>query len=182
MNEVLFLKVENLIKNETNCIINSINNNFLVSSEFFDNLIILDEIPNQILGKGNKLVGKHGIYIFIYKDNLKFDYETIFKFNESARGAKFKKYQDYNIKKGQVCYLGSAKSISLYRRIRMHYIDDSNYDSLKLSNPNRIFLKSHLKVYAFTLNTKYDKYKDIILPMIEKNLHQIFNPTNGSPI
>ena len=126
--------------------------------------------------------GKHGIYIIYISQNIFLDFKQVFDFNESAKGGKFKKYKEHDLKVGDCLYVGSvtSKTLSLYSRINQHFKDSDGYGSLHLLNKNRKILKDKIKIITFPIKNKKLESNEIILKEIEKKLHEMLSPQIGS--
>ena len=125
----------------------------------------------------NQVRGEHGIYIIYMNEDLLLNYKLVYNFNENGTGGKFKEYREYNLKKGDCIYLGTCISKSLFSRLHQHFENSNCYGSLQLGNEFRKILKDKIKIFAFPIKSSCN---EILLKNIEKRLHEILNPTNGS--
>lgn len=124
-----------------------------------------------------------GIYIFILKNNI-----TLNKKHNTTKGEGENEHKIAKIKNnaidgtheiGTCFYLG--KSHNLSKRLSEHIISASRSTyALKLFLSSRKELKEHLTLYYFPLKQKYLDYKEGILPIVEKQLHQLLTPLAGS--
>ena len=99
-----------------------------------------------------------------------------------VKGAGFKKLCGaIELHKGDCLYVGGCVSESLYTRISQHVSSEGEFTALKLSHPNRDFLKPYVIGYAFPIDKGIKKeYYQYIIPQIEKRLHAKFEPVAGS--
>lgn len=179
----LNVEIEKFIQNEVEYIQNYIKNKDKI------------QIQSQLFSKGYTFYGKdyqsnkgypqvrglNGIYVIYMDEDLFLDEKTVFDFNESGKGGKFKKYKDYNLKKGDCIYVGSCTSESLFSRLNQHFKNSDCYGSLQLGDKNRKILKDKIKIVAFPLRFTVLDCNNVFLKCIERKLHDILNHTNGSP-
>ena len=165
------------IDSEAKRITSAINAGTPFCSEVFDPPVVIE----QWTGNHRALWGRHGIYVFLVRDAVTLKYEQVFAWNETLEGAKFRKYEDTLINDGDCLYLGSCVSKSLYVRIREHFSSDGNYQALKLSHPVRKSLLDMVYCIAFPIKRSYtDQQYRILLPALEKRLHDCLPPLCGS--
>jgi|GEM_PF-5146052 len=124
-----------------------------------------------------------GIYIFILKNKVTLNEKHNTTEGEGENEHKIAKIKndaiDVTHKIGTCFYLG--KSHNLSKRLSEHIISASRSTyALKLFLSSRKELKEHLTLYYFPLKQEYLNYKEGILPIIEKQLHQLLAPLVGS--
>ncbi len=130
-------------------------------------------------GRPNLLTGKKGIYIFVIKEDINLTREQVWAWN-SIRGAGFKHYTPIDLHKGDCLYLGSCVELSLFVRIGQHFSSEGEATALKLGHLNRKVLADLVEVYAFPIKKEFLDYRKLILPAIEKRLHDSLTPKAGS--
>lgn len=124
-----------------------------------------------------------GLYIFTIKNTVA-DVDII-EFNDVEKATKLKRKKGVStisFEEGNTLYVGKSED-DLRERINQHIslCEDSSTYSLKLSSEKRKFLlENKLMVSCFTIKTEYEKYKKIILPVIERYLHKELSPLVGS--
>ena len=151
-----------------------------VSLDIFDSPSCFSKCP-QNHPRPTSLWGRHGIYIFLIEHDEVISENKVRKWNELNQGASFKNYKPYDLKQGDCLYVGDCVSFSLYTRIRQHFANQESYSSLKLNNPARNFLLNNVKIYAFPIKNVYtEEMYRVILPTIEKRLHELLQPKCGS--
>ncbi len=170
-------EINKFVENEIEYIQNCINNIHEVESEIFLKEYIFYGKDYQNNKSYNQVRGEHGIYIIYMNEDLLLNYKLVYNFNENGTGGKFKEYREYNLKKGDCIYLGTCISKSLFSRLHQHFENSNCYGSLQLGNEFRKILKDKIKIFAFPIKSSCN---EILLKNIEKRLHEILNPTNGS--
>ena len=176
----LLLRLNEEIDRQVCYICNVLQSECNEKSVVFDEYICFKNKPNKY-PRSKALWGRHGIYVFVMNNDKSVTEEQIRKWNNLNQGASFKNYTKYELKRGDCIYLGDCVSCSLFSRINQHFASNESYTSLKLNNPARSFLKDDLIIYAFPINKQYTEqdYR-IILPVIERRLHDKLNPKCGS--
>lgn len=155
------------------------------SNEFFSDIIKISNYDVNSNPSGDlrkSLRGRHGVYVFALNNNMIISTEETQKYNKNYSGAGFRYCKDYNLKKGQHFYQGSATSQSLLSRINKHYSSYAQESSMKLNCDNRIFMKDKLVLYVFPIKKEFERiegHKNII-KIIEKKLHERFPAITGS--
>ena len=156
-------------------IIDHISTGNVFVSETFDGPVITSESPER----GSPLRGRKGVYVFVLTGDISLTHEDIRKWCSKCTGAPFLFWNPRELHAGECLYVGSAIK-SLYSRIRRHISGKGEYSSLNLSAPTRQILKPIIKVYAFPIKKKFsDEMIRMILPAIEKRLHQHLHPITG---
>lgn len=171
--------IEEFVKNEVEYIKSYGKNKNDIKSKMFSKGYTLYGIDYQDKGY-EQVKGVFGIYIIYMNEEVFLDEKTVYNFNESAKGGKFKTYKSYDLKEGTCIYLGSCVSESLYSRLNQHFKDSGNCYSLHLKNKNREILKNKIRIVAFPEKSSGFYANDILLKKIEQELHNNLKPTNGS--
>ena len=123
-----------------------------------------------------------GLYVFTVTNTVYVDIKDFNDVNKSTKLRHKKGLSTTCFKKGDTLYVGKSED-DLKDRITQHIslCEDSSTYSLKLSSEKRKFLlENGLMVSCFTIKTEYEKYKKIILPVIERYLHKELSPLVGS--
>ena len=170
----LLENIENVFDDETQKITTYIYNNKQFSSDVFDTVVSFDSNNLNL----SKMRGRKGIYVFIIKEKILIEYSVVQKWNE-LDGAGIKSYKKTIWEIDDCLYVGACRNKSLYSRINEHFSKEGACTSLKLSHENREFAKKIVKGYAFLLKRELETYGDIVLPRIEKRLHQRLEPKAG---
>ena len=151
------------------------------SSEVFDSPIIFNNEPPKNAPKDKTykaLRGKKGIYVFTLDSNV-----TVTKdFNKVVYGAQLKDISNLSFKKGDILYLGKAKSF--LTRMHQHFAVADTFNTtgaLKLGSESRKILIGKLKIYAFPIKNNLIEYYDVITAAVESKLHIILSPLVGNP-
>ena len=137
-------------------------------------------IDSESLGEINKLYGRWGVYVFVLKEDFGLTRDDVIAW-ANVKGAPIINWHDYDLKKNECFYLGSAvkSSCSLFTRIKDHFLD-RNKTALNLSNESRSIMKDKLKCIAFPIKKVYPKDQyDIILRRTEHKLHEELEPVCG---
>ncbi len=166
------------IDSEAKKICEAVQHEGTLDSEVFENAIILSEPPTR----PHALVGRKGVYVFIVTKDITLSYDDVNKWN-TITGASFFFTQTKEIHAGDCLYLGSciSKSKSLYSRLREHFSADGTFTALKLNNKKRSYFSKNIKVYAFPIKKEYSDWeRKIIVPSIEKRMHEYLSPKTGS--
>ncbi len=172
-----------MLKNEANIIKEQIfpnPNKNIKTSTIFNAPIVFDDDPPKNSKKDatyKALRAKKGIYAFI----LKTDVNITKDFNKVLYGAQLKDLSKLKFLKGEVLYVGKAKSF--LTRMHQHFAEPSDFNktgSLKLGSEYRKMLIDNITIYAFSLKTDYIKFYDIIAPTVESELHLILKPLVGN--
>lgn len=155
-------------------------NNESYKSGVFEDCVKLNQCP-QKSPRPVLLWGRNGIYIFVIKNDIVLSDTEVRTWNSLNQGASFQTYSKQELHKGDILYIGDCVSISLYTRIRQHYASDQSYTSLRLGHKSRTVLQDNVQIFAFPIKKDYDSEDiRIILPNIEKQLHNILKPKTGS--
>ena len=151
------------------------------SSDVFDSPVIFDNDPpkNATKDKTYKaLRGKKGIYVFTLASDV-----TVTKdFNKVVYGAQLKDISSLSFKKGDILYLGKAKSF--LTRMHQHFAIADTFNTtgaLKLGSDPRKILIGNLKIYAFPIKNTLIDYYDVITAAVESKIHTILSPLVGNP-
>ncbi len=165
------------IEKEALQITSAINAGSTFCSTVFDNPIVIQKWHEQ----DRRLRGQKGIYVFIVRNALTLEYKQVFDWNETLKGAKFREYKKIDINDGDCLYIGSCVSKSLYSRIKEHFSDSGSYYALKLGHPARQELHNTVYCVAFPIKCNYTQQQyRILLPALEKRLHDLLVPLCGS--
>ena len=127
------------------------------------------------------LKGRHGVYVFLLKDDITLNEQQVRKWNALNCGGSFKKYAEYKLSTGDCLYVGDSVSNSLYVRTGQHFAGNTTCSSLNLKHSSRNILFDHVCVWEFPIKKifKEEEYR-IILPRMEKDLHTDLEPKCGS--
>lgn len=158
----------------------------------FEKPIIINN-EKELTNQWKKFRGHRGIYFFFIIDDFNVTKEEENLFNEinSAGMNKVNPIEDIErtFAIGDCLYLGSCLRKGVGSRLKEHISEDKGSGALRLNNPKRRFMSEKVRVFAFLLKPEYDcpgnrkresKYRRIILPLIEKNLHEQLRPRCGS--
>ena len=149
-------------------------------STFCSDIFALPVIMEKWSDKAKTLRGRYGIYVFLVENAISLSYEQVFSWNEALAGAKFKEYKNLQINEGDCLYVGSCVSKSLYSRVKEHFSDGGSFQALKLEHPNRKNLFDVICI-AFPIKCDYSEHhRRILLPALEKRLHELLLPLCGS--
>ena len=151
-------------------------------SEYFSDVVISDvvEFEEKLTSEYRKtLWGRHGIYVFVIKEDFTLTYKEVWDYCEKCKAAGFQEYHDYYLKKGQHFYQGSATSLSLYSRLNQHFSTSKTVSSMHLNHPSRVIVKDKLTVYVFPMRKVYKNYK-LFSKMVEEKIHERYHPITGS--
>ncbi len=143
---------------------------------------------SQVKSDTNCLKGRKGVYLFIANDTFNVSKEQILSWNRVPSAPLISHDPHGNVipttvNRGEIFYLGScySESGSLLSRLRQHCNYASDKSSLKLQNINRQWVRQYLDAYYFAIDRIYDdEKKRIILPAIERELHNSFQHLAGS--
>ena len=161
-------------------VINQMNNQ-IYDSEFFSDVIVLDDYEYEPNPKGQlrkSLWGRKGLYVFVLKNDVYLTYKEVSDYCSGTNGAGFYKWEEQHLVKGQHFYQGSTIN-SLLSRIREHYSENCNAAALKLNNSSRIIMKDKLRLFVFPLRRDFDKCSYFIR-MIEDQLHNRVPAATGN--
>lgn len=172
-----------LIKRECQQITNYYQGGEFKSDIFDTPCSFLASVSEEELKKNiKKLRARHGIYIFVMKNNLFISSQQMLEWNKvKSAHIKFScNPQDINAKENDCFYIGSCCKKSLETRIQDHF-KANNASSLKLNNCKREWIKNSLMVYCFPIKSIFDKEViQMILHTIEKHLHNDLKAIAGS--
>ena len=155
-------------------------NNIKESTEFVDDLFEKPYLFTGIKDRPWNLRGKKGIYVFVITQDVPLTREQVRAWSERCKGAGFNDWFQDDLKTGEILYVGSCISKSLYVRIREHFLDITTVTSLQLGHPARNMVFNSVKVYAYPIKTGYESYYRFIIPQVEKKLHGELKPKAGS--
>lgn len=153
----------------------------LFESELFDPPVVLTQLTDRA-----PLWGKKGIYIFIMIADVNLSYQQIKEWNEKPRPSEagLKSSLPQSILTNDCLYLGSvdSESFSLYQRFRQHFgpVITEDPHGLALALPGRSVVHGKVRAIAFPLKVEFNKNAPLILPRIERALHEVFKPKAGS--
>ena len=169
--------IDNALEYEVMTIVQHIKNANEYTSELFDLPIVVRDFPSDNIG----LRGRYGIYIFCFLSDLHIDREMINKWSKPVFGIKFSNYYgEFDCNIGDCLYLGSSISKSLLTRVRQHYKEHYENAALLLNSKERNFIKPYIKCIVFPIKNDVKKYRKMIIPVIEKKLHETLKPLCGS--
>lgn len=151
--------------------------------DIFDAPVCYEMYPSK--DELKSLRGKKGVYIFRVKNAQKLTRDEIKKWNEE-KGANFLPIYggpaSISFCSNDVLYIGSCYSESLFTRMQEHYGDYK--PGLQLNAAQRTVLRDNVRAYAFPIKKEYLQkdtlYAKMILPVIEKELHNLLHPKAGS--
>ncbi len=174
------IEILHLLDEKLDEICQNIVSNLMDSSDFddevFDSFFVFDNVENRPW----KLRGKKGIYIFKVVQDVPLTRDQVRGWNDRCKGAGFNDWYQRDSKVGDILYVGSCISESLYVRTRQHFFSETTATSLQLGHPSRKMAYDSVKVYAYPISSKYDRYYRYIIPQIEKKLHILLKPKAGS--
>ncbi len=147
---------------------------------FTDDMFEPPYIITNIDNRPRKLQGKKGVYVFEIIQDVPLNRKQVRAWNEKCKGAGFNDWFQGDLKTGDILYVGSCISDSLYVRIRQHFLNDTTATSLQLGHPARKIAFNSVKVYAYPIKNGYDLYYRYIIPQVEKKLHIALKPKAGS--
>lgn len=150
------------------------------SNEFKDEMFEKPYIFTGIDDRPRKLRGKKGIYVFEITQDIPMSEKQVRAWNERCKGAGFNEWFQRDLKKGDILYVGSCISESLFVRTRQHFLDKTTATSLRLGHPARKMAYNSVRVYAYPINNGYETYYRYIIPQVEKKLHEDLKPKAGS--
>lgn len=166
---------EELVSKEATDIIKIVNGDKCHRAKLIDMPLVMDyEMKSR-----NKLRGKHGLYVIRVEEACTLSPECVSSWN-SVAGAGFFQVEQKLVNDGDVLYLGSCVSKSLYSRVGEHYAVEGTFTALKLSNPKRCCMRDKVTFWAFPIKKEFESYSRLILPAIEKQLHSGLLPLCGS--
>lgn len=180
-------EINRLIENEWRYVNQVINAESIegqhIASELFDEYASFESAPERGTPEANKIWGRHGVYIFLFRDDIQLTYDEVLAFN-NLKGAKIK---EENISQngaafwGKMClYTGSCIKKSLYSRLREHFGNTCG-SSLHLGANERRCIQTKVIAYAFPIKREFEEYLRIITPGLEHQMHIHFNAMAGSP-
>ncbi|SEK90630.1 hypothetical protein SAMN02910353_01513 [Ruminococcus sp. YRD2003] len=148
----------------------------------------VNQNESQVKSDTNCLKGRKGVYLFVANDTFEVSTEQILSWNRVSSAPLISHDPQGNVipatvHSGEIFYLGScySESGSLLSRLRQHCNYAADKSSLKLQNRNRQWVRQYLVAYYFAINKEYDnEVKRIILPAIERELHNSFFHLAGS--
>ena len=151
--------------------------------DIFDAPVCYEMYPSK--DELKSLRGEKGVYIFRVKNAQKLTRDEIKKWNEE-KGANFLPIYggpaSISFCANDVLYIGSCYSKSLLVRMQEHYGDYK--PGLQLNAAQRTVLRDNVRAYAFPIKKGYLQkdtlYAKMILPVIEKELHNLLHPKTGS--
>ena len=170
----LIQQFNRLTEEESNKIIQSIENQCAWESELFDDPIVFGVED----GRPASLKGRKGIYIFMVTDDIELSREQVSLWNRIP-GAPIEWVEDKLALKGTCLYLGSSTSNSLYVRLGDHFKGDGTKTSLNLNHPGREIFKDSVEIYAFPVKKTYKENLEWIVKAIEMLLHEKMSPLTG---
>lgn len=170
--QVLDEKLEEICRH----IVSNIRNSTEFEDEMFENPYGFCNIEDR----PRKLEGKKGIYIFEITQDVPLTREQVRSWNERCKGAGFNDWFQGDLKKGDILYVGSCISESLYVRVRQHFLDKTTATSLQLGHPARMMAYNSVRVYLYPIKKGYENYYRYIIPQVEKKLHNMLKPKAGS--
>lgn len=171
--EEILKRLSKQFDDEATKIIEHIERKDTYNSDLFDNVFVFDSLNNR----PQKTYARSGVYVFMITKHIELDYQKVSAWNK-VQGAGFKSYSQESLEIGDCLYVGSCGSI--YARMTQHFADAGESTGLKLGHPNRNLVLGAVCVYAFSLKEKLQPYESIILPQVEKRLHNLLNPKAGS--
>ena len=155
----------------------SIDENGIFEDEVFDSSFVLYN-ENE---RPKKLIGRKGVYVFEITKDVPLTREQVRLWSERCKGAGFNDWFQGDLKQGDILYIGSCISKSLFVRIREHFLNKTTINSLRLGHPDRHMLYDAVKVYAFPIKKSIpDQYYRYLIPIVEKKLHDELQPKAGS--
>lgn len=166
-----FKKIEDLLKEETNKIVEYYkNDNKHFNSNVFD-VQVLKEYTDENLDNCSK---EPAIYIFKIINDVTIEDN---KFNNVLYGAKTN-FEGNEFKIGDTLYVG--KSFDIKKRLIEHTIKagDKTYSLRLFEKYRNSILNNSFNIYIFKCLNK-DYYK-MILSIVETNLHEILQPKVGT--
>lgn len=150
------------------------------SADFIDDMFEKPYVFTNIDDRPRKLWGKKGIYVFEITQDVPLTREQVRSWSERCKGAGFNDWFQGDLKTGDILYVGSCISESLYVRTRQHFLDETTATSLQLGHPARNMAYNSVKVYAYPIKKGYESYYRYIIPQVEKKLHEALKPKAGS--
>lgn len=167
------------INSEGKSVSEAIDDPYHLISDIFESGIVL----TSELGR-HKFDGRKGIYIFLMTDNVHLTHQQVSTWNTKPREAGLSSTLAQDLNSGDCLYLGSAysKTGSLAVRLGKHFgpSNGSEPHGLALSYPTRNVVFGKVKAVIFPLKREFDEYAPLILPRIEKILHNRLRPKAGS--
>ena len=154
--------------------------NIKSSTEFKDEMFEGPYVFTNIDNRPRNLIGKKGIYVFEISQDVPLTREQVRAWSVRCKGAGFNNWDQGDLKKGDILYVGSCVSESLYTRIRQHFLINTTVTSLQLGHSDRKMVYNSVKVYAYPIKNGYEAYYRYIIPQVEKKLHKDFEPKAGS--
>lgn len=155
----------------------------IITSNLFDDYAVFESSPERGNPEANKVWGRQGIYIFLFKDDISLTYDEVSAFNR-LNGAKIKKehitQNGVEFWKKMCLYTGSCIKESLYSRLREHF-GNTNGSSLHLGAKERQCMQKKVIAYAFPIKKEFKEYLRIITPGLEHQMHTHFSAMAGSP-
>lgn len=142
-------------------------------SDLFDNVFVFDSLKNR----PQKTYARSGVYVFMVTKHIELGYQKVTAWNQVS-GAGFKSYFQESLEANDCLYVGSCGSI--YARMTQHFAEGGESTGLKLGHPSRILARDAVCVYAFSLKEDLRTHESIILPQVEKRLHNLLSPKAGS--
>ena len=128
--------------------------------------------------------GRKGLYIFFMTDDVHLTRQQVSTWNTKPREAGLSSTLAQDLNKGDCLYVGSAysKTGSLSVRLGKHFgpSNGSEPHGLALNYPTRNAVSGKVRVVIFPLKREFNKYAPLILPRIEKVLHNLLSPKAGS--
>ena len=180
---VTIAKLNKQIENEWRYVDQVINAKSIVGKScLFDEYAVFDSAPKTSGNESGKILGRHGIYIFLFKKDIRLTKEQVLEFN-SLSGAKIK--NEYIRNDGieflsrECLYTGSCINKSLYTRLEEHF-GNKKCSSLHLAAKERQCLQGMVTAYAFPIKKEFDDHLRIITPGLEHQMHIQFCPMAGS--
>ena len=146
------------------------------NSSIFDEPVVIED---RLHDNKSPIRGRKGIYLFMFTGAGDLLEDEINEYN-SISGAKIKKNNKPYYNEVDCLYVGSCVSESLYTRINQHYSKDDRYTALKLDNNKRTALKNEVICVAIPMKKEYSEFYRLVLPHIEKRLHEEIYPMAGS--
>ena len=145
----------------------------------------LFDLPKPInhVNERESLRARLGIYLFFMTYDIDLSFEDVKAWNSVSGGASFTTVGAKSLRIGDCLYLGSCIKNSLYSRMGQHFgplIENGRTKGLSLSHPKREKLKDKVCALAFPLKNEYKKYAPMLLPHIEKELHNTLKAKVGS--
>lgn len=171
--EDIFQSVESSLRNEASIILQMIYNNVKVTSNLFD---VIDFSNQSCTAKENDI----GIYVFMMIKTTPVDFNSLC-FNDTKYGAKTNRnLSSTSFLVGDCLYLGKSETgISARVAEHMNPTSTTTY-SLRLNAMERQHVINNVGIYTFVLKKEYEKYKKLILPVVEGYLHDNLHPKVGS--